>query len=90
MILNTHSTVEHDCIIEEGVHIGPGAQVAGGVSISNGVWIGIGAVISDHVHIGEGSIVGAGAVVIEDVPANVIVIGVPARILKEARHIAAK
>lgn len=41
--------------------------------------IGVGAVILPGVHIGRGAQVGAGAVVTSDVPANTIVVGVPAR-----------
>ncbi|CCB80659.1 acetyltransferase (isoleucine patch superfamily) [Helicobacter bizzozeronii CIII-1] len=45
-------------------------------------WIGINATICPGVTIGENSIVAAGAVVTKDVPANVIVGGSPAKIIK--------
>ena len=53
------------------------------VTLHDNVWIGDGAIVSKGVTIGENSIVGARAVVIKDVPANVIVAGNPAQIIKE-------
>lgn len=54
------------------------------VKICDGVWIGMNATILKGVTIGENSIVAAGSVVIKDVPANTMVAGVPARIVKES------
>jgi acetyltransferase-like isoleucine patch superfamily enzyme len=50
--------------------------------VKKGASIGSGATILSHVTIGENSIVGAGSVVTRDVPANVIVAGNPARVLR--------
>ena len=83
VIVNTGATVDHDCLIADGVHVGPGVNIAGHVQIGCRTWIGIGAKIIDHRRIGAGSIVGAGAVVVDDVPDGVVVVGVPARILKQ-------
>ncbi len=55
------------------------------ISIGRKVWIGAGAIILPGVTVGENSIVGAGAVVKKDVPANVIVAGVPAKIVREIK-----
>ncbi|BAY52687.1 hexapeptide repeat-containing transferase [Thermostichus vulcanus NIES-2134] len=52
------------------------------VSIDDHVWIGTGAIILPGVKIGSRSIVAAGAVVNRDVPEDVLVAGVPARIVK--------
>ncbi len=82
-IINTAASVDHECILEDGVHICPGAHLAGQVHVGRNSMIGTGAVILPRVKIGKNSIVGAGAVVIEDVPNNVVVVGNPARILKE-------
>jgi UDP-N-acetylbacillosamine N-acetyltransferase len=83
VIVNTRAGIDHDCNIAEGAHIGPGANIAGDVRIGRCTWIGIGATIIDHKQIGAGSVVGAGAVVLKDVPENVVVVGVPTRILKQ-------
>lgn len=53
------------------------------IVIEDNVWIGHGVVITKGVTIKTGSVIAANAVVTKDVPANVIVGGVPARILKE-------
>lgn len=53
------------------------------IRIGNNVWIGAQATVLPGVTIGDGAIVAAGAVVSKDVPANVIVGGVPANIIKK-------
>jgi Acetyltransferase (isoleucine patch superfamily) len=53
------------------------------VIIQNDVWIGAGAIVLRGVTIGEGAIVAAGAVVTKDVPANCIVAGNPAMIVRD-------
>ncbi|MCW8933008.1 MAG: acetyltransferase [Gammaproteobacteria bacterium] len=80
-IVNTAATVDHDCQIADGVHISPGANLAGFVSVNKCSWIGIGASIIQMVSIGQNSIVGAGAVVLKNIPDNVKVVGVPAKVL---------
>jgi len=53
------------------------------ISIGHDVWIGANATVVPGVTIGDGAIIAAGAVVTKDVPPNVIVGGVPAKILKK-------
>jgi acetyltransferase-like isoleucine patch superfamily enzyme len=52
------------------------------VRVGSNVWIGFGAQILRGVSVGDNSIVGAGAVVTKDVPANAVVGGVPARVIR--------
>lgn len=53
------------------------------IRIEENVWIGAGAVILPGVTIGENSVIGAGSVVSRDIPANVVAVGVPCRVLRE-------
>lgn len=53
------------------------------VSIGNDVWIGHGAIILKGVRIGDRAVIGARAVVTGDVPADAVVAGNPARIVKQ-------
>jgi sugar O-acyltransferase (sialic acid O-acetyltransferase NeuD family) len=80
-ILNTLCSVDHDCRLGAGVHISPGAHLAGGVHVGDGSWIGIGASVRQLIGIGADVVVGAGAAVVGEVPDNVMVVGVPARII---------
>jgi len=57
--------------------------MAEGIVIEDDAWIGAGAIITDGVRVGKGSVVGAGAVVTRDVPPHSVVMGVPARVVKE-------
>ncbi len=52
------------------------------IEIGRGVWIGAGATVLQGVRVGEDSVVAAGAVVTRDVPARVLVAGVPARVVR--------
>jgi UDP-perosamine 4-acetyltransferase len=82
-IINTRALVEHDCVLEDGVEIGPGAVLCGRVHIGKNSWIGANATIKQRLIIGENSIIGAGSVVVTDIPSNVVAVGVPAKVISE-------
>jgi acetyltransferase-like isoleucine patch superfamily enzyme len=92
-------TIEDDCFVGHGVTFVndtyPRATAAGGALQTEADWkveytvvkkgasIGSGCTILANLTIGEGAIVGAGSVVTKDVPANAIVAGNPARVLRK-------
>ncbi|MCH5183457.1 MAG: sugar O-acetyltransferase [Oscillospiraceae bacterium] len=53
------------------------------IHIGNNVWIGAGAILLPGVTIGDNTVIGAGSVVTKDVPANVVAVGNPCRVLRE-------
>jgi sugar O-acyltransferase (sialic acid O-acetyltransferase NeuD family) len=76
------SLVGHHTVIDDFVTVQPGVNIAGRCRIGRGAYVGMSAVVLDGVSIGSSSVVGAGAVVTRDVPENVMVVGVPARITR--------
>jgi maltose O-acetyltransferase len=58
-------------------------EAAQPITIGNNVWLGGGVIVCPGVTIGDNTVVGAGAVVVRDLPANVVAVGNPARIIRE-------
>jgi sugar O-acyltransferase (sialic acid O-acetyltransferase NeuD family) len=83
VLLNRAALVGHHTWIGDYVSVQSGANVAGSCRIGEAAYIGMGAIVLDRLSIGREAVVGAGALVTKDVPANVQVMGVPARIVKE-------
>ncbi|MDR0884147.1 MAG: sugar O-acetyltransferase [Oscillospiraceae bacterium] len=60
-----------------------GLQYNKPIHIGKDVWIGSGALIMPGITVGDGTVIGAGSVVTKDLPANVIAVGNPCRVLRE-------
>jgi len=82
VLIHYNVTIAHDGVIEDYVTMAPGSLIAGFVRLSAGAYIGAGASIKNDITVNQAAVVGLGSVVIRDVPANVIVAGNPAHILK--------
>jgi maltose O-acetyltransferase len=57
-------------------------EAAEPITIGDNVWLGGGVIVCPGVTIGENTVVGAGAVVVRDLPANVVAVGNPARVIR--------
>lgn len=80
--------IGHDTVLATGDHeLGPPTERGGrlipqAIVIEDGVWVGARSLVLRGVTVGRGAVVGAGSVVVHDVPANTVVAGVPARVLR--------
>ena len=61
----------------------PVTQYNKAVYIGKNCWIGAGAIILSGVTIGDNTVIGAGSVVTKDIPANVVAVGNPCKVLRE-------
>ncbi len=64
-----------------------GLEVAKPIMIEDNVWLGGGAILLPGVRVGRNAVVGGGAVVSRDVPANTVVAGNPARVIREIEQL---
>lgn len=83
VVVNRGALIGHHNVIGDHVTISPGANLAGNVTIGQRVYVGLGANILEKVTIGEQSVIGAAALVTKDIPRQVKVMGIPARIVEE-------
>lgn len=81
--VNRAASIGHHTTLEDFATVGPGTAVASRCVLGRGAFLGVGSVVSVSCRIGANSVVGAGAVVIKDVPDNAVVVGNPARVIKE-------
>lgn len=82
-IINTRASVDHECVLGDGVHVAPGATIAGCVQIGDYSMIGAGAIVLPRITIGRNVLIGAGAVVTRDVPDGKVAYGNPAKIIRD-------
>jgi acetyltransferase-like isoleucine patch superfamily enzyme len=81
--INRLVALGHDCVLGDYTSIAPLASISGNVLVGQGIDIGTSAVIRQRLKLRDGCGVGMGSVVIRDVPANTLVVGNPAKPLRE-------
>lgn len=81
-IINTCSSVDHDCKVGDYVHISVGSHLCGTVNVGDRTWIGAGATVSNNISICPDCMIGAGAVVIKNIEEAGTYVGVPAEKIK--------
>lgn len=77
-----HGDPGQPTVLGEYVTVGHRAVIHG-ARIERGCLIGIGAIVLNGVRVGMGSMIGAGAVVTKDVPPRSLVVGVPAKVVRQ-------
>lgn len=76
--------MDHECRLGNGVHVGPGANLAGVVPVGDYSFIRTGAVVLPRIKSGADVIVGAGSAVTKDVPDGMVTFGNPAKVRRAA------
>lgn len=82
VIVNTLSSVDHDCVVGDHSQITAGVTFGGTTTVGKSCFFGVKSATVPGVTIGDRSVVMAGSLVTKDVPAGVMVGGVPARIVR--------
>ena len=82
-LINLNCTIGHDSIIGKFVELSPGVHISGNCKIGDYTVLGTNACVLPKLTIGKNVIVGAGSVVTKDIPDNCVVVGTPAKIIKE-------
>lgn len=87
-LINLNCTIGHDSVLGEFVELSPGVHISGNCTIGDYSVFGTNATILPKLTIGKNVIIGAGSVVTKDIPDNCLVVGVPAKIIKELTPLA--
>lgn len=77
--VNPNCTIGHDTVLEDYVSMNPASSISGDCFVRQGALIGVAAVVLNQLTVGAGAVVGGSACVVREVPAGVVVKGVPAR-----------
>ena len=80
VIINTNAIVEHDCIIDNFVHLGPSSVLCGNVRIGERTLIGAGSTIKQNIEISSNVLLGAGSVVVKPILKQGVYFGNPAKL----------
>lgn len=84
VVINSKVTGGSNVVVESGVVIGDEKGQA--PVLGNNIFIGAGAKVIGGISIGDNVKIGANAVVVKDVPSNVTVVGIPAKIIERGEH----
>lgn len=79
VILNTSAVIEHECVIDDLVHIAPSATLAGNVKVGRGSFVGANSVCKQNITIGRNCTLGAGSALVKNMADNEIWMGNPAK-----------
>ena len=83
VVINRLSVIGPDCRIGPHVVLGGKAPIRGAPKLGRSVIVHSGAKLVGPITIGDNCVIGANAVVTQDLPANCVAVGIPARVVKE-------
>jgi len=86
VIVDVGAIVAHDCSLGAFSHLSPGCALSGVVCLKENVLVSVGASINSTVTVGRNVIITPGAAVMNDLPDDVIVGGVPAKVMGASRR----
>ena len=78
-IINTCSSVDHDCILGDYVHIAVGSHLCGTVVVGSQTWVGAGAIVSNNISLWPSCMIGTGAVIVKNIDIAGTYTGIPAK-----------
>jgi len=81
-ILNTSSSIDHDCKVGDFASVAPGVVTGGNVTVGGSTAIGLGAKIIQKICIGKHTVIGAGSLVTKSVPDRVVAYGLPSKVVR--------
>ena len=72
VIINTSSSIDHDCVIEDYAHISPNCSLSGNVNVGKYTHLGTGSSVHPGVHIGNNVKTGIGSKVFKDILDDIV------------------
>ena len=88
LVIHGKAVIGENCFIGQNITIGGKSKIYKYPKIGNNVYMAAGCRILGNIKIGNNVIIGPNSVVVKDVPDNCIVVGIPAKILKENINVA--
>lgn len=88
VLVDWDCTIGHDDRLQDGVFLAPGCHLGGRVVCEPESFLGLGVVVVPDARIGARSVVGAGSVVTGELPAEVVAVGNPAKVVKRREQAA--
>lgn len=84
-IVNTSSSIDHDCTLADFASVAPGVSTGGGVKIGYRSAISIGAVIKHGITIGQDTVLGGNSYLNQNLGDEVLAYGSPAKVIRERK-----
>jgi sugar O-acyltransferase (sialic acid O-acetyltransferase NeuD family) len=85
-IVDVGAVIAHDCFLGPFSHLSPGCTLSGVVCLKGNVLVGVGSSLNSTINIGRNVIITPGAAVMNDIPDDVVIAGVPAKVIGASRR----